>query len=290
VRQAGGGREERQLGKVNGKVAFVTGAARGQGRSHAVTFAEQGADIIAIDLCEQVATVAYPMSTIEDLNETQRLVEKAGGRIYAQKADVRDADQLASALEVGVAELGRLDFVVANAGILTCIEPQGLQRQAWFDCIDIMLSGAYNAISVSLPHLIEQGEGGSIVITSSTTGLRGVASLGQPIDCPGNIGYHAAKHGVVGLMRIYANMLAPHSIRVNTVHPCGVNSPMLVNDEFTAWATKHNKASSTLQNPLPVALIEPVDVSNTVLFLCSDEGRYITGVTLPVDAGFTNKV
>lgn len=280
-----------ELGRVSGKVAFITGAARGQGRSHAVMLAEEGANIIAVDLCEQISTVAYPLSTPEDLAETERLVEKAGGRIVARKADVRDPEQLESALRDGVAEFGRLDFVLANAGILNAIEPLGLERQAFLDCIDVMLTGVYTTISTCVPLLIDQGEGGSIVITSSTAGLKGVSALGQPAgsDSPGNIGYHAAKHGVVGLMRLYANMLASHSIRVNTVHPTGVNSPMVVNDEFAAWAIRHNKASGTMQNPLPVKLVEPSDISKAILFLCSDESRYITGVTLPVDAGFTNR-
>jgi SDR family mycofactocin-dependent oxidoreductase len=276
--------------RVAGKVAFITGAARGQGRSHAVRLAEEGADIVAIDLCEQVRTVAYPMSTPADLEQTAKLVEQTGARILTSIADVRDKAALQGVLDDALDQFGHIDIVLANAGIMPCVDPLSEDPQAWTDCIDIMLTGVYHTIDACLPSMISRGRGGSIVITSSTAGLAGVANGLDAKNTPGNIGYHAAKHGVVGLMRLYANMVAEYSIRVNTVHPTGTNSPMVVNDQFSEWVQRHPSMShSFMRNTLPVPLIEPLDISNAILFLCSDEGRYITGTTLPVDAGFINR-
>ena len=263
------------MGKLDGKVAFITGAARGQGRSHAIRLAQEGADIIAVDICQQVATVPYPMSTPADLAETAR-------QVYAAQADVRDAAALAAALDAGTAELGPVDIVLANAGIApVSARPR---PEEWRDVIDTNLTGVYNTVQAAIPGMIERGRGGAIVLTSSTAGLNGIAG-----DTPGWLGYTAAKHGMVGLMRTYANNLAKYGIRVNTVHPTGVNTPMVVNDAMQELLQQDPTLGQVMMNALPVSMVEPVDVSNAILFLVCDDGRYVTGVTLPVDAGFTNK-
>jgi SDR family mycofactocin-dependent oxidoreductase len=273
-------------GLLEGKVAFITGAARGQGRSHAVRFAEEGADIIAFDLCDQMPSVAYPMATPEDLDETVNLVEKTGRRIVAEQGDVRDFARLQAAVANGVAELGRLDFVLANAGILPMVGEQGQHISAFDDAIDVMLNGVYYTIEAALPALLEHGDGGAIVITSSVAGLSGMhARFSQKTH--GGAGYLAAKHGVVGLMRGYANMLAEKNIRVNTVHPTGLNSPMIVNPQVEQLLAEQPEYAAAFENLLPVPLIEASDISEAMLYLCGPSGRYITGVQLPVDAGFT---
>ena len=274
------------MGRLEGKVAFITGAARGQGRAHAVKMAQEGADVIAVDLCQQMDSVDYPMATPENLAETVTLVEDHDRRIVAQQADVRDRGALRAVVDAGVAEFGRLDIVVANAGIAPVFGEGGRSPQSWTDAIDVLLTGVYYTLDVAVPLMVAGGAGGSIVITSSTAGLKGIgrdlASTG-----PGFFGYTAAKHGVVGLMRLYANVLAPHRIRVNTVHPTGVNTPMVVNESFARFAEDFPDAAGAMQNALPVELIEPEDIANAVAWLCSDDARYVTGVTLPVDAGFT---
>jgi len=269
------------MGKLDGKVAFITGAARGQGRSHAIRLAQEGADIIAVDICQQIATVPYPMSTPDDLTETAKQVEALDRRIFTAQADVRDTAGLKAAFDAGVAELGPVDIVLANAGIA----PMGLHepRGAWQDVIDVNLTGVFNTVEIAIPSMIERGQGGAIVLTSSTAGINGI---GGPTG--GGLGYTAAKHGVVGLMRSYANNLAQYSIRVNTVHPTGVNTPMIVNEAMQEWLEQAGE-SSALTNALPVPMVEPVDISNAIAWLVSDDARYVTGVTLPVDAGFTNK-
>jgi len=275
------------MGRVEGKVAFVTGAARGQGRSHAIRLAEEGADIIAVDICRQLDTVPYAMSTPDDLAETVKEVEALDRRIVATQADVRDAGALRSAVDQGVAELGRLDIVCANAGIFS-FSTEELTEEMWRDMIDVNLTGVWHTAKAAVPHLIQGGRGGSIIMTSSTAGLMGFPNFAH---------YVSAKHGVVGLMRTLALELAPHMIRVNSVHPTSVDTDMI-----------HNKATydlfaPDLDNPtreqvgerfqelnaLPIKWVEPRDISNAVLFLASDEARYITGVTLPVDAGSTQK-
>jgi SDR family mycofactocin-dependent oxidoreductase len=271
-------------GQLENKVAFITGIARGQGRSHAVRLAEEGADIIGLDICRQIDTVFYSMPTPEDLDETRRLVEKAGGRIYADVADVRDLDAVQAVYAAGVAELGDVDIAIANAGIMPLID-QGAQRQAWHDAIDTMLTGAWHLLETVTPRMIERGKGGSIVITSSSAGQ---SSLGVN-TFPGSAGYTAAKHGVVGLMRLYASRLAQYGIRVNTVHPTGVNTPMVSNEEFERFAVANPEAVKGFYNALPVPLIEPVDVSNAIVYLCADTGRYVTGTTMTVDAGYLVK-
>ena len=272
-------------GKVDGKVAFITGAARGQGRSHAVRLAQEGADVIAVDICEQVDGVLYPMSTQQDLDETVALVEKEGRRIVAAKADVRDFGALKSVVDNGVAELGRLDIVVANAGIgATGDVLEKLEEHTWQDTIDINLTGVWLSAKAAIPHLIAGGRGGSIVLTGSVGGLKGHAHIGH---------YVSAKHGVVGLMRTLAVELGQHSIRVNSVHPTQVSSPMLMNE----WTYRMFRPDLESPGPddmapvcqtfhmLPIPWVTAEDISNAVLFLASDEARYITGVALPVDAG-----
>lgn len=266
------------MASLQGKVAFITGAARGQGRAHAVKLASEGADIIAVDLCDQIASVPYPMATAEDLAATVKLVEDTAGiRVVARQADVRDRASLTAALDAGLSAFGRLDIVVVNAGIA----PMQSGADGWRDVIDVNLTGSHNTVEVTAPTMIEQGDGGSIVMISSAAGLAGVGTAD-----PGAIGYAAAKHGVVGLMRLYANLLAQHSIRVNTVHPAGVDTPM-VNNEFTrAWL---GEVPFDMANALPVEVMAPEDIADAVAWLVSDAARYVTGVTLPVDAGYLNK-
>ena len=222
------------------------------------------------------------MATQADLDQTVKEVEALDRRIVARQADVRDRIALQAAFDEGVAELGGVDIVLANAGIAPMALGQS-DPQQWYDVIDVNLSGVWNTVEVSKQALIDRGRGGAIVLTSSTAGLKGITG-----DDPGGIGYTAAKHGVVGLMRSYANVLAPHRIRVNSVHPTGVNTPMVVNDVMQQWLTESDLNFENM-NALPVEMVEPVDISNAILFLVSDAGRYVTGVTLPVDAGFMVK-
>lgn len=270
-------------GPLRGKVALITGAARGQGRAYAVRLAADGANVIAVDLCEQVTSVPYPLGTEDDLTTTARLVEETGARVVATQGDVRDRAALSAALQAGLDEFGRLDIVVANAGIA----PMKAGAQGWHDVIDINLTGVFHTIEVAKPTLIEQGAGGSIVLISSAAGLCGIGSADA-----GSIGYGAAKHGLVGLMRIYANLLAQHDIRVNSVHPSGVDTPMINNEFLQQWlADLATQAPSPpdMGNALPVQLLQPEDIANAVAWLVSDQARYITGIALPVDAGFANK-
>lgn len=275
-------------GQFEGKVAFITGAARGQGRSHAVRFAEEGADIIAVDLCDQIASVGYPMSTREDLDETVNLVEKTGRRIVAAEGDVRDFDRMKAVVAEGVAELGRLDFVLANAGILPAFGEQRHEMAAFDDSVAVLLNGVYYSIEAALPYLLSQGEGGAIVITSSTAGLNSLCPT-LSSQSRGMAGYHAGKHGVVGLMRYYATSLAANNIRVNTVHPTGVATPMILNEGFAQLVAENPQDVTGLQAPLPVELIDASDVSEAMVYLCGRSGRYITGITLPVDGGISVK-
>jgi len=272
-------------GKLEGKVALVTGAARGQGRSHALRLAEEGADIIAVDIAAQIESVPYPMATPEDLAQTAKEVEALDRRIVTYQADVRDFDALKAAVDGGVGELGRLDIILANAGIA----PQSVNEKdairAFDDVIAVNLGGVRHTVHAGVQYLIDQGEGGSIVLTSSTQGLTGRGGNGTG----GMDGYVAAKHGVVGLMRSYANWLAKYSIRVNSVHPTGVNTPMIVNDAMQEFLSQSPEIANALTNLLPVPMVEARDISNAIAWLVSDEARYVTGVTLPVDAGFTVK-
>jgi SDR family mycofactocin-dependent oxidoreductase len=274
--------------QFDGKVAFITGAARGQGRSHAVRFAEEGADIIAFDLCGQIDSVAYPMATREDLDETVNLVEKTGRRIVAEQGDVRDFAALQGAVANGVAELGRIDFVLANAGIMPGLGEQRYEVAAYVDAVDVLLNGVYYTVEAALPALLEHGDGGAIVVTSSAAGLNSMCSKFSVLS-HGYAGYHAAKHGVVGLMRYYATALAEKNIRVNTVHPCGVSTPMILNEAVAQNMVENPDGNSALENLLPVPMIESADVTGAMLYLCGESGRYVTGIALPVDAGYTVK-
>lgn len=270
------------MGRLEGKVAFVTGAAGGLGRSHAVRLAQEGADIVAVDICRQIDSVPYPLSTPTELLDVVVEVERLGRRIVARVADVRDRDALQSAFDEGWRELGGIDVVVANAGIAPMLVHDS--PQAWQDVIDVNLTGTMLTIEVAAPALVARGRGGSIVIISSTAGLNGIGGPSQ-----GGLGYVASKHGVVGLMRSYANILAPHSIRVNSVHPTGVATRMITDEAIAEFVAQDPVLSREAPNALPVDVIEAVDVSNAVLWLASDEARYVTGITLPVDAGFTNR-
>jgi SDR family mycofactocin-dependent oxidoreductase len=270
------------LGKLDGKVAFITGAARGQGRSHAQILAAEGAAIIGVDLCRQLDSVSYKMSGPEDLAQTVEFVTESGGRMVGLEADVRDPDSLSAALTAGLERFGRLDIVLANAGIMAHeLPPYSGSRQAWLDSIDVMLTGVWNTLQVTVPVLRRQGGGGAIVITSSSAGTRPSATD----FAGGHDGYVAAKFGVVGLMRTYAIALAEEGIRVNTVHPTGVRTPMVMNDFFAAYMEAHPKIAAMSQNRLPVQVLEPDDVSRAILFLVSDDGRYVTGSEYRVDAG-----
>jgi SDR family mycofactocin-dependent oxidoreductase len=271
------------VARLEGKVAFITGIGRGQGRSHALRLASEGADIIGVDICADFASVAYPMSSKADLDETVRLVEGLDRRIVAQVADVRDLPALKAATAAGVQEFGRLDFVVANAGISPGLFRETTpeeDKQAWDDVIGVNLTGVWNATQAAIPHIKAGGRGGSIVLTGSTAGLRGM----------GGGGYGVAKHGVVGIMRGLANDLAPDSIRVNVVHPTAVNTLMATNEVMQAFLSTQVEKGIHLRNALPVDMIEPADISAAIAFLLSDEARYITGTNLPVDAGFVNRI
>jgi (+)-trans-carveol dehydrogenase len=276
-------------GRVEGKVAFITGAARGQGRSHAIRLAQEGADIIAVDLCGQISTVPYGMASPEDLAETVKEVEALDRRIVATQADVRDYGAVKAALDEGVAQLGRLDIVSANAGIFSFATLEELGEAQWQDMIDVNLTGVWHTVKAAIGHL-RAGGGGSIILTSSTAGLEAIPNMGH---------YTAAKHGVVGLMRTLALELAPDMIRVNSVHPTAVNTDMIQNAAtYALFAPDLPEAERTREalaprfgalNALPIPWVEPVDISNAVLWLASDEARYVTGVTLPIDAGELTK-
>jgi SDR family mycofactocin-dependent oxidoreductase len=254
-----------------------------------VRFAEEGADIIAVDLCEQIDSVTYPMATPEDLDETINLVEKTGRRIVTEHTDVRDFEQLKAAVAKGVSELGRIDYVLANAGIMPILGEQSHQMSAYLDAINVMLNGVYFTIEAALPALLDNAEGGAIVITSSSAGLK-VGGTRFGTMSHGGAGYAAAKHGVVGLMRYYANSLAERNIRVNSVHPTGVMTPMVVNEQFMQYAVEHPQFGETMQNLLPnVPVIEASDITEAMVYLCGTSGRYITGTTHVVDAGLVVK-
>jgi SDR family mycofactocin-dependent oxidoreductase len=275
-------------GRVEGKVAFVTGAARSQGRSHALRLAQEGADIIAVDLCDKVETIdMYEPATQEDLDETVRLIEELDRRVVATKADVRDSAALTAAVADGVSQLGHLDIVCANAGVFEVVPALETTDQQWNDIISVNLTGVWNTCKAALPHLLENGSG-SIVITSSTAGIKGFANT---------VHYTASKHGVVGIMRALSNEFAGNSIRVNTVHPTAVDTTMIRNDktynlflpEVAHPSREQAAAAFQATHALPIPWVEPIDISNAVLWLASDEARYVTGVMLPVDAGFTTK-
>jgi (+)-trans-carveol dehydrogenase len=273
-----------QRRRYEGKVVFITGVARGQGRSHAVGFAKEGAQIIGVDLCHDLEHAPYPMSTEEDLAETVRQVEAAGGAMHAEVADVRDYRPLREVVKAGIDRFGRLDVICANAGTYAPLPVQFMSAGAWAETVDINLTGVFHTLKAGCRTMVEQNEGGAIVITSSTAGLKGFW---------GAAAYNAAKHGVVGLMRSAALEFAPNNIRVNSVHPTSVGTPMIVNDVFPTLA-RHDLPNPTMddvaefltpQQPLGIPWIDAQDVTEAILWLCSDEARYVTGVTLPIDAG-----
>ncbi|TQC45073.1 NAD(P)-dependent oxidoreductase [Rhodococcus sp. WS4] len=270
------------MGRVEGKVAFITGAARGQGRSHALLLAEQGADIIALDMCKPLASARYELASSNDLADTRKSVEALGRRCVSVEADVRAEDQLAHAIREGISEIGPIDIVVANAGVALFAVDES--HEAWQDTIDINLTGVFNTLEAVVPAMVERGQGGAIVLTSSTAGLRGILGPSRAA-----LGYVASKHGLVGLMRSYANNLAAHSIRVNTVNPSGVETPMITAASMIGFVEANPHLAPDITNPMPIDLLPRQDVSNAVLYLVSDDGRYITGTTLSVDAGFNNK-
>src|SRR6476469_4174473 len=273
-------------GRVEGKVAFITGAARGQGRSHAVRLAQEGADIIAVDVCKPISSNSViPPSTPDDLAETADLVKGQNRRIVTAQGDVRDYDGLRAAVDSGVEQLGRLDVIVANAGIGNGGETLDKTSEAdWQDMLDVNLSEVWKTVKAAVPHLLSGGRGGSIILTSSVGGLKAYPHTGH---------YIAAKHGVVGLMRTFAVELGQHMIRVNSVHPTHVKTPMLHNEgTFKMFRPDLENPGPDDMAPicqmfhtLPIPWVEPADVSNAVLFFASDEARYVTGVTLPIDAG-----
>ncbi|HNP57178.1 MAG TPA: mycofactocin-coupled SDR family oxidoreductase [Gordonia sp. (in: high G+C Gram-positive bacteria)] len=278
------------MGRLDNKVALVTGAARGQGRSHAIRLAEEGADIIAIDICADVDTTEYPGATVEDLDETARYVEKTGRRAVTAVVDVRNLKDLEKAVRDGVEELGRLDTVVANAGIFSSAPLHELTEQQWDEMIAINLTGVWKTMRATVPILIEQGEGGSIILISSTGGLQGFPNFAH---------YVAAKHGVTGLARTASNELGQYSIRANSIHPTSVLTDMIDHEAMYKLFRpdlEHpthedfREACQTGMNVLPTPWLEPVDISNAVLWLASDESRYVTGIALPVDAGALSKV
>ncbi|HEY1705337.1 MAG TPA: mycofactocin-coupled SDR family oxidoreductase [Trebonia sp.] len=275
------------MGRVAGKVAFITGAARGQGRSHAVRLAEEGADIIALDICAEIETSVAEPATPEDLAETVRLVEAQDRRIIARQADVRDYDALKAVVDEGVAEFGHLDIVSANAGMWSYGPLEAVEEASWQEIIDINLTGVWHTTKAAVPHLKENG-GGSIIITSSAAGLKAYGFCGP---------YVAAKHGVVGLMKTLAVELAPFSIRSNSIHPSNVDTKLIMNQPT------YDLFRPDLENPnyedvlqgfaamhlLPTSFVPAKDISEAVLFLASDESRYVTGLTMSVDAGLVTK-
>ncbi|MEU7811975.1 mycofactocin-coupled SDR family oxidoreductase [Pseudonocardia sp. RS010] len=276
------------MGKLDGKVALITGAGRGQGRAHAVKLASEGADIIALDICAPIASVPYELASQADLDETAKLVEQLDRRIVARAADVRDRVQVAEAVQAGASELGRLDIVVANAGIWSAAPFVDMTDEMYRDMIDVQMHGPYNTCKAAVPILLEQDQGGSIVIISSTAGMRGF---------PNQVHYNMGKHAVVGLMRTLANELAPKFIRCNTIHPSSTNTKMIQNEAiWSAFAPGVENPTVddfgdtfTAMNLLPIPWMEPGDISDAVAWLASDESKYVTGVTLPVDAGYLAK-
>lgn len=274
------------MGALEGKVAFITGAGRGQGRSHAVRLAEEGADIIALDICaDAVDTVPYGLSTSADLKETVALVEATGRRIIAGEADVRELVGVQKAVDAGLAEFGQIDVVCANAGVGSWSASWEMSEQMWKDMIDVNLTGVFHTVRAAVPSMVKRGEGGSVVLTSSTAGLIGYQHTAH---------YTAAKHGVLGLMKVLAQELAPHHIRVNAVCPTSVNTPLVINDAtFELFAPDVanpgpddvREAFAALNAMPDVPWIEPSDVSEAVAWLCSNAARYVTGVALPIDAG-----
>jgi SDR family mycofactocin-dependent oxidoreductase len=270
------------VGRLDGKVALISGAARGQGRSHARRFAEEGADIVALDMCAPIKSVPYELASAADLTETVRAVEELDRRAVGVHADVRDPDAVRQAVAEGVASLGGIDIVLANAGIASFAPVADMPSQMWQDVIDVNLTGAFNVIQAALTTM---RDGGSIVVTASTAAVKSAGNLAH---------YSAAKHGLIGLMKALSIELGPRRIRANAVLPTTVDTTMVHNDAFYGLFMPDAEAPGrddlaqllTSFHVLPVSWVEPVDISNACLFLSSDEARYITGTALPVDAGW----
>lgn len=278
------------MGRMDGKVAFVTGAARGQGRSHCVTLAREGARIIGLDLCGSVQEVAYPLATEADLEETGRLLKELGAEAVLMQADVRDRDAVQAVADAGLEQFGQIDAVIANAGVWTWGDSSTLPSGDWQFTLDVNLTGAFNTAQAALPAMLKRGAGGSIMFTSSELAFRGAANA---------VAYSASKAGLMGMMRALAAELAPHSIRVNTIHPATVGTDMVFNQPTYDLFAPHKNGTADVEDMkiallnfhmLPMPLLDTQDISNAVLFLASDESRAVTSIALPVDAGSTQKI
>jgi len=275
------------MGTLTGKVAFISGIARGQGRSHALRLAGEGADIIGIDICRDIDTMDYPNAAPADLAETTKLIEQLGRRAVTSEADVRDLAAVKRAVDDGVAELGRLDIVLSNAGIVRLHPDAEDPARLWQDIVGTNMTGGFHVVTAAVPHLIAGGRGGVIILTGSTAGVRPVANPGV-----GALAYTASKWGLVGMCKQLAATLAEHSIRVNIVHPTGVASGMTMNAAMAelaeqAMSSGDARGLAAMQNAMPVQILQPEDISDAVAFLVSDQAKWITGVSLPVDAGFS---
>jgi SDR family mycofactocin-dependent oxidoreductase len=268
------------VGNLDGHVALITGAARGMGRAHAVKLASEGADIIAVDVCAEFPSTDYPGSTPDDLAETGRLVERQGRRILVGQVDVRDFEAMRAVVAEGVREFGRLDIVLANAGIIRVTDDDDRQ-QTFRDIVEVNLIGAWNTVDAAIPALIAGGRGGSIVLTSSTQGIKALGT-----ERAGPQAYAASKRGLVALMQGWATSLAPHSIRVNTIHPSGVATDMILNEATMALVEANDPWIVAQQNALPIPLLQPENIAEAVAWLVSDAGKFITGTSWPLDAGF----
>ena len=268
------------MGNLEGKVALITGAARGMGRAHAVKLASEGADVIAIDICADFGCTDYPGATPADLAETGRLVEGLGRRVLLRQVDVRDSEAMHAVVDEGVREFGRLDIVVANAGIIRVTDDEDRQ-QTFRDIVEVNLVGAWNTVDAAIPALIAGRRGGSIVLTSSTQGIKALGT-----DRAGPQAYAASKRALVALMQGWATQLAPHSIRVNTIHPSGVATDMILNDATMKLVAAEDPWIIAQQNALPLALLQPDDIAGAVAWLVSESGQFITGTSWPLDAGF----
>ena len=273
-------------GRIEGKVAFITGVARGQGRAHAVRLAEEGADIIGIDICAQIDGIRYPMSTPEDLAETVELVEKLGRRVITGVADVRDRASMATVLEEGLTQFGRLDIVVANAGVMPAFgrEDQDQDRRLWQICLDVLLTGAMNTVELTYPRIVAGGAGGSVVLIGSMSAPNPMIRT-EATHTLGLLAYSAAKAGLVNLARNYASLLASDSVRVNIVQPTSTNTKMINNEMMAEFWASASAADRGRSHALPVLQVEPEDIANAALWLASEESRFITGSTVSVDAG-----
>jgi SDR family mycofactocin-dependent oxidoreductase len=269
--------------RFDGKVALVTGGARGQGRSHAVNLAKRGADVVVLDILEQIPSVEYDMSRQDDMDETVKLIEAEDRRVIPVKGDVREWDDVQNAVKAAITEFGRLDLVSANAGIMPTTGEPSQQLDAWHAAIDTMLTGVYYTLRAATEPMVESGRGGSIVITGSTSTFQGVA-FNQKLLNPGQVGYGAAKHGVVAIMRNFAKALGQFNVRVNLVAPQGVRTPMLVNPYFGP-SVRDGAPPGWMANVLNTDLVEPQDISEAVLWLLSDQARYVTGTSIAVDSG-----